>query len=50
MNKDINAVKAYEPELRHGDAVKGLHLYGAKIMYPKELVFINIKPVAESAS
>ncbi|MBQ9545233.1 MAG: hypothetical protein IJV00_08915 [Clostridia bacterium] len=48
--EQLNAVKAYEPELRHGDAVKGLHLYGAKIMYPKELVFINIKPVAESAS
>ncbi len=46
----LNSVKAYEPELRHGDAVKGLHLYGAKILYPKELVFLNIKPVAESAS
>ena len=48
--EQVNSVKAYEPELRHGDAVKGLHLYGAKIVYPKELVFVNIKPVAEPAS
>lgn len=44
----VSSVKAYEPELRHGDAVKGLHLYGAKIIYPKEMVFLNIKPVAET--
>lgn len=48
--EQVNSVKAYEPELRHGDAVKGLHLYGAKIVYPKEVVFLNIKPVAEPAS
>ena len=41
-------MKAYEPELRHGDAVKGLHLYGAKILYPKEMVFLNITPGAEN--
>lgn len=48
--EQVSAVKAYEPELRHGDAVKGLHLYGAKIVYPKELVFVNMKPVAEDAA
>ena len=42
--EQVSAVKAYEPELRHGDAVKGLHLYGAKILYPKEMVFLNLKP------
>ena len=46
--EQLSAVKAYEPELRHGDAVKGLHLYGAKIVYPKELVFLNLKPAAEA--
>ena len=30
-----------------GDAVKGLHLYGAKIIYPKEMVFLNLTPAAE---
>ncbi len=45
--EQLSAVKAYEPELRHGDAVKGLHLYGAKIIYPKEMVFLNLTPAAE---
>jgi len=46
--EQVSAVKAYEPELRHGDAVKGLHLYGAKILYPKEMVFLNLAPAAEA--
>jgi len=45
--EQLSAVKAYEPELRHGDAVKGLHLYGAKIVYPKEMVFLNLFPGEE---
>ncbi len=45
--EQVSEVKAYEPELRHGDAVKGLHLYGAKIIYPKEMVFLNLTPAAE---
>ncbi|MBR6529801.1 MAG: hypothetical protein IKT43_00090, partial [Clostridia bacterium] len=45
--EQISAVKAYEPELRHGDAVKGLHLYGAKIVYPKEMVVLNLKTANE---
>ncbi len=47
--EQVSAVKAYEPELRHGDAVKGLHLYGAKIIYPKEMVFLNLTPGEETA-
>jgi len=47
--EQVSSVKAYEPELRHGDAVKGLHLYGAKIVYPKEMVFLNLTPGQESA-
>lgn len=47
--EQVSAVKAYEPELRHGDAVKGLHLYGAKIVYPKEMVFLNLTPTEEEA-
>lgn len=45
--EQISSVKAYEPELRHGDAVKGLHLYGAKIVYPKEMIALNLTPVEE---
>ncbi len=45
--EQVSAVKAYEPELRHGDAVKGLHLYGAKIIYPKEMVFLKLTPGEE---
>jgi hypothetical protein len=45
--EQVSAVKAYEPELRHGDAVKGLHLYGAKIIYPKEMVFIYMNSIQE---
>ncbi len=40
--EQINSIKPYEPELRNGTAVKGLHLYGAKIVYPKEMVYIDL--------
>lgn len=40
--EQINSIKPYEPELRNGTAVKGLHLYGAKIVHPKEMVFVDI--------
>lgn len=40
--EQINSIKPYEPELRHGTAVKGLLLYGAKIVYPKEMVFVDL--------
>lgn len=32
--EQINSVKAYEPEDAFSDAVKGLHLYGAKVVRP----------------
>lgn len=38
----LNAVEAYRPEKRFADAVKGLHLYGAKIVYPGEILLLNI--------
>lgn len=40
--EQINEVEAYRPEKRFADAVKGLHLYGAKIVYPKELMLLDI--------
>ncbi len=38
----ISEVNAYRPESRFADAVKGLHLYGAKIIYPAELVVLQL--------
>ena len=41
--EQINKVEAYRPENRFADAVKGLHLYGAKVIYPEELVLLSVK-------
>lgn len=41
--EQLNEVEAYRPESRFADAVKGLHLYGAKLVYPNELVLLNVK-------
>ena len=40
--EQISEIEAYRPEKRFADAVKGLHLYGAKLVYPKELVSMAI--------
>ncbi len=39
--EQLSEVDAYRPELRFADAVKGLHLYGAKVIYPDEFVTIS---------
>jgi hypothetical protein len=36
----INKVVAYSPEKRFADAVKGLHLYGAKVVRPYALAYL----------
>ncbi len=36
--EQLSEIEAYRPELRFADAVKGLHLYGAKVVYPEEMV------------
>jgi hypothetical protein len=41
--EQISEVEAYRPEKRFADAVKGLHLFGAKIVYPNEFVVLNFK-------
>lgn len=38
--EQIRSTEAYRPQLRFGDAVKGLHLYGAKVIRPEELVVL----------
>lgn len=45
--EQLSEIDAYRPELRFADAVKGLHLYGAKVVYPKEMVLLDLNiPVA----
>ena len=41
--EQLSEIEAYRPENRFADAVKGLHLYGAKIVYPDEITVINIE-------
>ena len=43
----LSEVEAYRPEKRFADAVKGLHLYGAKVVYPKEMVSISVEFVPQ---
>ncbi len=45
--EQLSEIDAYRPELRFADAVKGLHLYGAKIFYPQEIVHMNFIVVEE---
>ena len=41
--EQISEVEAYRPEKRFADAVKGLHLYGAKVVYPQEFMVLSLK-------
>jgi hypothetical protein len=38
--EQIGSVEGYRPELRFADAIKGLHLYGARVAYPGALALI----------
>lgn len=40
--EQLSEIEAFRPERRFADAVKGLHLYGAKLIYPGELVVLNL--------
>ena len=40
--EQLSEIDAYRPELRFSDAVKGLHLYGAKVVYPSEMVLLDL--------
>ena len=39
--EQVSDIYAYRPEKRFSDAVKGLHLYGASIVYPNEILAIS---------
>lgn len=40
--EQLSEIEAYRPEKRFSDAVKGLHLYGAKVVYPNEFVALDL--------
>lgn len=40
--EQINKVEAYRPENAFSDAVKGLHLYGAKVVRPEALAVMDV--------
>ena len=40
--EQIVEVEAYRPELRFADAVKGLHVYGAKVVKPDALAVLTV--------
>jgi hypothetical protein len=40
--EQINKVEAYRPEKRFADAVKGLHVYGAKVVRPEALAVMTV--------
>ncbi len=40
--EQLSEIDAYRPEKRFADAVKGLHLYGAKVVYPAEMVTLAL--------
>lgn len=44
----LSKTEAYRPENAFSDAVKGLHLYGAKVVRPKELVVLKSSYAAET--
>ena len=47
--EQLSEVEAYRPEKRFADAVKGLHLYGAKVVYPNEMVCLDVQVRVEEA-
>ena len=43
--EQLSEIDAYRPEHRFADAVKGLHLYGAKVVYPSEFAVLSVSVV-----
>ena len=41
--EQISKVEAYRPQLRFADALKGLHLFGGKVLRPQALVVASVK-------
>ncbi len=45
----VNAIERYKPEKKFADAFKALHLYGATVIRPGELIRLDITTAAETA-
>lgn len=43
MAEQVTEIEAYKPERRFGDAVKGLLVFGAEVVYPQAVVLYTIK-------
>lgn len=41
--EQLSEINAYRPEKRFADAVKGLYLFGGKVVYPNEFVVLNFE-------
>lgn len=50
MADSLKEVKAYEPANYFGEAVKGLQVYGAKVVRPSELAVIKVKAYGEETN
>lgn len=46
--EQINSIEAYRPEAKFADAIKGLHLYGAKVVQPAALAVLKATETAEA--
>ncbi len=46
--EQIMKTEKYMPENSFSEAVKGLHVYGAKTIKPKEMVYLDLKTAAET--
>jgi N4-gp56 family major capsid protein len=44
--EQISELKAYQPELRFADALKGLHVYGGKVIRPELLAKVEVGTTA----
>lgn len=44
--EQLSEMDGYRPEKRFADAVKGLHLYGAEVIYPSEMVRLDLTVAA----
>ena len=42
LAEQLSEIDAYRPEKRFADAVKGLHLYGAKVVHPEEMILLDL--------
>ncbi len=47
--EQFTKMQAYEPQARFSDAMKGIQVYGAQVVRPKELICLDLTCAAETA-